>query len=94
MDQKALTGIALLVIGLFGLALFFPIYSPATYGGWGCPMFGRRGYGGMMNPSVGPYTGSFIGYNMMIFVFDAVFVAILLLGIYFVWKSTQTTKNQ
>lgn len=94
MDQKALTGITLLVIGLFGLALFFPIYSPATYGGWGCPMFSRRGYGGMMNPSVGPYTESFIGYNMMIFVFDAVFVAILLLGIYFVWKSTQTTRNQ
>jgi hypothetical protein len=94
MDQKALTGITLLVIGLFGLVLFFPIFSPATYGGWGCPMFGRRGYGGMMNPSVGPYTESFIGYNMMIFVFDAVFVAILLLGIYFVWKSTQTTRNQ
>ena len=40
MDEKAAIGIILLVIALFGIMLFFPIYSPAMYGGWGCPMGG------------------------------------------------------
>jgi len=88
MDEKTIAGIVLVVVGLFGLALFFPIYSSATYGGWGCPMMGRRGFGGMMGSAglfysaTGPTT---------IFLFDAVFLTILLLGVYLVWKSTKAT---
>ena len=85
MDEKAATGIILLVIALFGIMLFFPIYSPTMYGGWGCPM-GGRGYGHMMG-------GGFYGGGLVaIFLFDAIFLVILLLGIYLIWQSTKSTK--
>jgi hypothetical protein len=91
MDEKTVAGIVLVVVGLFGLALFFPIYSPSTYGGWGCPMMGRRGFGGMMGPSGLPYSAALCDRPTTIFLFDAVFLATLLLGAYLVWKSTKAT---
>jgi len=90
MDEKAVGGIILVVIALFGLALFFPIYSPAAYGGWGCPMLGRGGYGGMMNRGGGPYSGAPFGPLGSMFLFDGIFLAVLLGGIYLIWKSTRT----
>jgi hypothetical protein len=94
MNEKAVVGIILLGIGLIGLVLFFPIYSPASYGGWGCPVMGSHRQGGMMGMM--GQTGnvhSGILYNLgSIILFDAIFIAILLLGIYLIWKSTQTSK--
>jgi len=89
MDEKAIAGIVLIVVGLFGLALFFPIYSPTAYGGWGCPMLGPRGPGGMMGSRGFPYRATLYGYPVTIFLFDVIFVAILLLGVYLIWKSTK-----
>ena len=84
MNDKAIAGIILLVIALVGIMLFFPIYSPTFYGGWGCPMMGGRGYGHMMG-------GGFYGGGLSaIFLLDIVFVVILLFGIYLIWKSTQS----
>ena len=83
MNDKAIAGIVLLIISLFGIMLFFPIYSPTFYGGWGCPMMGGRGYNNMMYG--GFYGGVFAG---MLFL-DITFVIILLFGIYLIWKSTQ-----
>ena len=91
MDEKTIAGIVLVVVGLFGLALFFPIYSSATYGGWGCPMMGRRGFGGMMGPGGLFYSATWCDRPTTIFLFDAVFLTILLLGVYLVWKSTKAT---
>lgn len=91
MDEKAIVGIALIVVGLFGLVLFFPIYSPTTYGGWGCPMMGRRGFGGMMGSRDLTYGTTLYGYPATIFLFDAIFLVILLLGVYLIWKSTKAT---
>lgn len=85
MNNTAIAGIILLVIALFGLTLFMPVYSPTSYGGWGCPMMGSRGFGGMMG-------GGFYGGGLAaIFLLDIVFVVILLFGIYLIWKSTQST---
>ncbi|WP_455368649.1 hypothetical protein [[Eubacterium] cellulosolvens] len=85
MNEKAIAGIILLVIGLVGIMLFFPIYSPTFYGGWGCPMMGGRGSGHMMG-------GGFYGGGLAAMVLlDIFFVVILLIGIYFIWKSTQST---
>ena len=85
MNDKAIVGIVLLIISLFGIMLFFPIYSPTFYGGWGCPMMGGRGYGNMMGS--GFYGSGFAG---MLFL-DITFVVILVFGIYLIWKSTQST---
>jgi len=97
MNEKAVVGIVLVIISLFGLVLFFPIYSSAIFGGWGCPALGRRGFGGMMGPSM----MSWWGYggvphaNLgLILMFDGLFIVILLLGIYLIWKSTQTTEHR
>lgn len=90
MDEKAAIGIILLVIGLFGLMLYFPIYSSSFYGGWGCPMMGPRGYQGTMGPR--GYGGAYYGNLASIFIFDVIFVVILLFGIFLIWKSTQTVK--
>ncbi|MBS7623860.1 hypothetical protein KEJ39_09375 [Candidatus Bathyarchaeota archaeon] len=90
MDEKAVAGIALIVIGLFGFVFFFPIYSPMVYGGWGCPMMGRWEFGGPRSRIL-PHYGGLYGYPAMIFLFDALFLAILFLGVYLVWKSTRTT---
>jgi uncharacterized membrane protein len=85
MNDKAIAGIILLVIALVGIMLFFPIYSPTFYGGWGCPVMGGRGHGHMMG-------GGFYGGGLAaIFLLDIVFAVILLFGIYLIWKSTQTT---
>ncbi len=84
MNDKAIAGIILLVIALFGIMLFFPIYSPTFYGGWGCPMMGGRGYDHMMG-------GGFYGGFATILLLDIVFVVILFFGIYLIWKSTQST---
>ena len=85
MNDRAIAGIILLVVALFGLTLFLPIYSPTSYGGWGCPMMGGRGSGGMMG-------GGFYGGGLAaIFLLDAIFVVIILFGIYLIWKSTQST---
>jgi hypothetical protein len=95
MNEKAAIGIVLVVIGLFGLVLFFPIYSPAIFGGWGCPMLGRRGFGGMMGPGMmgwWKYGGAPHANLGLIIMFDIAFVAILLLGVHLIWKSTQTTE--
>ena len=67
MNDRAIAGIILLVVALFGLTLFLPIYSPTFYGGWGCPMMGGRGSGGMMG-------GGFYGGGLAaIFLLDAIF---------------------
>ncbi|MCW4033153.1 MAG: hypothetical protein NWF08_07145 [Candidatus Bathyarchaeota archaeon] len=92
MDEKAVMGIILLVIGLFGLTLYFPIYSPSSYGGWGCPMMGQQGSWGMMRPGSSAYSGTYYSNLGSIFIFDAIFITILLLGIYLIWKSTQDVK--
>ncbi len=89
MDERAAVGIFLLVISLFGLVLFFPVYSPATYGGWGCPMLGRRGHWGVMGPGGWSYMGFPYSNLALIFLFDAAFIVVLLLGVYLIWKSTQ-----
>jgi hypothetical protein len=48
-------------------------------------MMGGRGSGGMMG-------GGFYGGGLaVIFLLDAIFVAIILFGIYLIWKSTQST---
>jgi len=97
MNEKAAIGIALVVIGLFGLVLFFPIYSPAIFGGWGCPMLGRRGFGGMMGPGMmswWEYGGTTHASLSLIIIFDIAFAAILLLGIFLIWKSTWTTERR
>ncbi len=90
MDEKAIAGISLIVTSLFGLALFFPIYSPATYGGWGCPMMGRWGFSGPVRSRILSYHATLYGYPVMILIFDVLFLAILFLGVYLVWKSTKT----
>jgi len=97
MNEKAAIGIVLVVIGLFGLVLFFPIYSLAIFGGWGCPMLGRRGFGGMMGPGMMSwwgYGGTPHANLGLIIIFDIAFVAILLLGIFLIWKSTWTTERR
>jgi putative membrane protein len=93
MDKKAVAGIFLLGIALIGLVLFFPIYSPSSYGGWGCPVIGTHRQGGMMGMmrQTGNVQSGFLYSNLgSIILFDTIFIAILLLGIYLIWKSTQT----
>jgi hypothetical protein len=91
MDEKAIAGIALIVISLFGLAFFFPIYSPMTYGGWGCPMMGRGGFAGPIGSRILSHHGALYGYPAMILTFNVLFLAILFLGVYLVWNSTKVT---
>ena len=88
MNEKSVIGIIVLIIGLFGLAVFFPMYSRG-YGGWGCPMWGGPGWGvgGMMG-------GYWMEGPAAIFLFDLAFLAIIAIGGYLIWKSTQPTEDR
>jgi len=95
MNEKAVAGIILLGIALLGLVLFFPIYSPASYGGWGCPVMGSHRQGGMMGMmgQTGNVQSGILYSNLgSIILFETIFIVILLLGIYLILKSTQTPK--
>jgi hypothetical protein len=95
MNEKAVAGIILLVTALIGFVLFFPIYSTASYGGWGCPVMGTQRHGGMMGmmrQTGNSHSGILYNNLSLIILFDAIFITILLLGVYLIWKSTQSPK--
>jgi len=84
MENRTTIGIVLLVIGLLGMAAFFPMGRWGMMGGWG----GMMGYG-MMGGTWG-FGGAFF---IAALVFEALFLGVFFMGLYLVWKSAQATEK-